>query len=334
MQIVSFRESKIPGSKSSGKFFSATVRSVVNEHFYVQFKGRDYINMNYPVPQDKQVSLWKHGVGAKEKLIGPDRMLDRRDESTRIVLDEAAVNSAVGFSAIAGGAVDSVVGFAAIALGDGGVAPLPLPRSTSPPLPPPDSPLSTSPPYIPTSPPDSPRKPNIPTSPPDSPRSPAASSLLPPRKTMKRSSDDSRIAEEALRAFKRPAAGDGGGDGGDGAAGDGGGDGGDGAAGGGLPELKAGSLITLLDMWDKETNVMDLTPTPGVVTCVNRSTFDYRVLDKKAAAGSGKLLGAVVQYTTLELRNEVWNYGADFSGGVSEEQRAEFMAAVEDLGFH
>jgi hypothetical protein len=325
LQIVSFRESKIPGSKSSGKFFSATVRSVVNEHFYVQFKGRDYINMNYPVPQDKQVSLWKHGVGAKEKLIGPDRMLDRRDESTRIVLDEAAVNSAVGFAAIAGGAVDSVVGFAAIALGDGGVAPLPLPRSTSPPpppprstsppLPPPDSPLSTSPPYVPTSPLDSPRKPHVPTSPPDSPRSPAASSLLPLRKTMKRSSDDSRIAEEALRAFKRPAAGGGGGD-------------------GGLPELKAGSLITLVDMWDKETKVMDLTPTPGVVTCVNRSTFEYRVLDKKAAAGSGKLLGAVVQYTSLELRNEVWDYGADFSGGVTEEQRAEFMAAVEGLDFH
>ena len=245
-QIVSFRESKIPGSKSSGKFFTATVRSVVGEHFYVQFKGRDYINMNYPVPQDKQVSLWKHGVGAKEKLIGPDRMLDRRDESTRIVLDEAAV--------------DSAVGFAAIAFGDGGVAPPPLPRSTSPPppppdsplstsppLPPPDSPLSTSPPYVPTSPPDSPRKPYVPTSPPKSPRSPAASSLLPLRKTMKRSSDDSRIAEEALRAFKRPAAGDGGGD-------------------GGLPELKAGSLITLVDMWDKETKVMDLTPTPGVVT--------------------------------------------------------------------
>ena len=310
-QIVSFRESKIPGSKSSGKFFSATVRSVVGEHFYVQFKGRDYINMNYPVPQDKQVSLWKHGVGAKEKLIGPDRMLDRRDESTRIVLDEAAVNSAVGV--------------AAIAFGDGGVAPPPLPRSTSPPpppprstsppLPPPDSPLSTSPPYVPTSPPDSPRKPYIPTSPPNSPRSPAASSLLPLRKTMKRSSDDSRIAEEALRAVKRPAAGGGGGD-------------------GGLPELKAGSLITLVDMWDKETKVMDLTPTPGVVTCVNKSTFEYRVLDKKAAAGSGKLLGAVVQYTTLELRSEVWDHGADFSGGVSEEQRAEFMAAVAGLDFH
>jgi len=311
-QIVSFRESKIPGSKSSGKFFSATVRSVVGEHFYVQFKGRDYINMNYPVPQDKQVSLWKHGVGAKERLIGPDRMLDRRDESTRIVLDKGAVDSVVGFSAIAGG--------------DGGVAP--LPRSTSPPLPPP-----RSTPRLPTSPPDSPRStsppppplstspPYVPTSPPDSPRSPAASSLLPLRKTMKRSSDDSRIAEEALRAFKRPAAGDGG-------------DGGGGAAGGGLPELKAGSLITLVDMWDKETKVMDLTPTPGVVTCVNKSTFEYRVLDKKAAAGSGKLLGAVVQYTTPELRNEVWVHGADFSGGVTEEQRAEFMAAVADLGFH
>jgi hypothetical protein len=135
----------------------------------------------------------------------------------------------------------------------------------------------------------------------------------------KRSSDDSRIAEEALRAFKRPAAGGGGG--------------GDGAAGGGLPVLKAGSLITLLDMWDKETKVMDLTPTPGVVTCVNKSTFEYRVLDKKAAAGSGKLLGADVRYTTPELRNEVWLHGADFSA-VTEEQRAEFMAAVEDLGFH
>jgi hypothetical protein len=304
LQIVSFRESKIPGSKSSGKFFTATVRSVVGEHFYVQFKGRDYINMNYPVPQDKQGSLWKHGVGARERLIGPDRMLDRRDESTRIALDDGA---AVGFSAVAAG-------------GEGGVAPPqspPLPTSPPPPLPP----------RLPTSPPDSPRQSYVPTSPPESPRSP-------PRKMKKRSSDDSRIAEEALRAFKRPAPGGGGG--GDGAAGGGGG--GDGAAGGdggcgGLPVLKAGSLITLLDMWDKETNVMDLTPTPGVVTCVNRSTFDYRVLDKKAAAGSGKLLGADVRYTTPELRNEVWLHGADFSA-VSEEQRAEFMAAVEDLGFH
>ena len=262
-QVVSFRDSKLPGTKR--KYFRATVRVVEGDHFFVQFEGRDYLNKNYPVPQDKQGSWWRRGHDSKAKLIGPDRMLDRRDESTRVVVGAGALEAAVD--------------------------------------------LDT---WVPTSPPEPPVS-RILTSPPGSPL---------PLQSKKRSSDDSRIAAEALQAFKKPALGDG-------AAGGGGCGGCGGAAAEVLPELKVGSKISLLDLMDF-AGVVDLTPTPGVVTCVYTDTFDYRFLDKKAALGSGKLLSEDVMYTMQRRHGTEWVHRWDFSA-VTDEQRAEFIAEVKAL---
>ena len=47
------RESKLPGSKTKTMYFNAKVWIVEGNVFYVQFEGRDYVNRNYAVPQDK-----------------------------------------------------------------------------------------------------------------------------------------------------------------------------------------------------------------------------------------------------------------------------------------
>ena len=286
---------------------------VEDDCFYVQFDGRDYVNKNYPVPQAKQGSLWKHGIGAKPRLIGPDRMLDRREESTRVVLTEgdklemikssmatgvALLEEAFGAAVVSGTA--AVAGAAAGGAAGGAVEATAASVETE---------EEEEESYVPKS----------PTYP--APVLPPASSR--PRKSKKRASELTRVMDEALRAFKRPAFVESS----DAAAGSGTGSG---AAGGGgeEPPLVKGSKITLLDLWDSDANIVDLTPTPGVVTCVNKHTFDFRILDKKAALGSGKLLDVDVQCSTPGLRGVAWLHGWDFSG-VSEEQKKEFIAECD-----
>jgi hypothetical protein len=281
------------------------VAGVEDDCFYVQFDGRDYVNKNYPVPQAKQGSLWKHGIGAKPRLIGPDRMLDRREESTRVVLTEGDKLEMIKSSMATGVALLEeafgaavVSGTAAAAGAAAGAAAASVKTEEE-----------EEEPYV-------PKSPSYPA-----PVSPPASSR--PRKLKKRASELTRVMDEALRAFKRPAFVESSGA----AAGSGSGSG---AAGGGgeEPPLVKGSKITLLDLWDSDANIVDLTPTPGVVTCVNKHTFDFRILDKKAALGSGKLLDVDVQCSTPGLRGVAWLHGWDFSG-VSEEQKKEFIAECD-----